>query len=74
MPFAQELTTIPPRQVISVTFPVETFPKNSKKPCKNCYIKPWMDILKSLWQKIILVFELTGACKICPKLKQLPIL
>ena len=49
MLFAQELTTIPPLQVISVTFPAETFPKNSKKTCKNCYIKPWVDILVSLW-------------------------
>ena len=40
MPFAQELTTIPPLQVISVTFPAKAFPKNSKKPCKNCYTKP----------------------------------
>ena len=28
----------------------------------------------SLGQKIILVFELTGSCKICAKLKQLQIL
>ena len=33
-----------------------------------------MDILVSLWQKIIRVFELTGSCKICAKLKQLQIL
>ena len=71
MLFAQELTTIPPLQVISVTFPAETFPKNSKKTCKNCYIKPWVDILVSLWQKNIRVFELTGSCKIWAKLKQL---
>ena len=33
-----------------------------------------MDILVSLWQKIICIFELTGSCKICAKLKQLQIL
>ena len=33
-----------------------------------------MDILVSLWQKIIRVFELTGSCKISTKLKQLQIL
>ena len=33
-----------------------------------------MDILVSLWQKIIRVFELTDSCKICAKLKQLQIL
>ena len=40
MLFAQELTTISPTQLISVTFPAETCPKNSKKPCKNCHQKP----------------------------------
>ena len=74
MLFAQELTTISPTQLISVTFPAETCPKNSRKLCKNCYIKLWIDILVSLGQKIILVFELTGSCKICAKLKQLQIL
>ena len=74
MLFAQGLTAISPPQVISITFPAETCPKNSKKPCKSCYLKPWMDILVSLWQKIICVFELTGSCKICAKVKQLQIL
>ena len=49
MLFAQELTTISPPQVISVTFLAETCPKNSNKPCKNCHLKPSMDILVSLW-------------------------
>ena len=40
MLFAQELTTISPTQLISVTFPAETCSKNSKKPCKNCHQKP----------------------------------
>ena len=44
MLFAQELTAISPTQLISVTFPAETCPKNSRKPCKNCYIKLWIDI------------------------------
>ena len=33
-----------------------------------------MDILVSLWQEIIRVFELIGSCKISTKLKQLQIL
>ena len=74
MLFAQELTTISPTQLISVTFPPETCLKNSRKPYKNCYIKLWIDVLASLGQKIISVFELTGSCKICAKLKQLQIL
>ena len=40
MLFAQGLTTISPPQVTSITFPAETCPKNSTKPCKNCYLKP----------------------------------
>ena len=52
MLFAQELTAISPTQLISVTFPAETCPKNSRKPCKNCYIKLWIDILASLGQKL----------------------
>ena len=73
MLFAQELTAIAPPQVISVIFPVKALSKNSKKQCKNCYIKSWIDILVSLWQKIISVFKLTGFCKIWAELKQLQI-